>query len=230
MARKIRGGGVAALAAALVFGAMTGPARAEDPSKKTRKEQKEIGEAAAERTLYVGKLALFDAKQIALGNMALEKSQNPEVRAFAQKLVDDRRQHVSDLKTWADAKSIEVANIDLSQPGTATGGAGRTDESSAPPAMREGYNEKMKGVDERLDKAITEAEKDLDKLREKNGKDFDKAFLSHVADGSKKGQSLVKEGQQTYRSDGAFSALLSQTRQGIEREETQAKALEKHVR
>ncbi|WP_342378320.1 DUF4142 domain-containing protein [Myxococcus stipitatus] len=225
MARKIRGGGVAALAATLAFGAMTGTALAEDADKKVKKEQKEIGEAAAERTLYVGKLALFDAKQVALGNLALEKSQNPEVRAFAQKLVDARRQHMSDLRTWADAKSIEVANIDLTSPSSATGGSG-----SAPPAMQEGFDKKMEGVDERLNKAITEAEKDLDKLREKEGKDFDKAFLSRVADDGKKGQDLVKDGQKKYSSDAAFIALLSKTRQGIQSEETQAKDLEKLVR
>ncbi|AGC41927.1 hypothetical protein MYSTI_00577 [Myxococcus stipitatus DSM 14675] len=224
MARKIRGGGVAALAATLAFGAMTA-ALAEDADKKVKKEQKAVGEAAAERTLYVGKLVLFDAKQVALGNLALEKSQNPEVRAFAQKLVDERRQHMSDLRTWADDKSIEVANIDLSGPSSATGGSG-----SAPPAMQEGFDKKMEGVDERLNKAITEAEKDLDKLREKDGKDFDKAFLSRVADDGKKGQDLVKDGQKKYSSDAAFIALLSKTRQGIEREETQAKDLEKLMR
>src|SRR5687768_17001969 len=68
MVRRIRGGGVAALAAALVFGSMTGSALADD-AKKDRKEQKRIGESVAEKELYVGKLALFDAKQIALGNM-----------------------------------------------------------------------------------------------------------------------------------------------------------------
>ncbi|MCY0999032.1 DUF4142 domain-containing protein [Myxococcus sp. MISCRS1] len=220
MARRIRGGGVAALAAALVFGSMTGSALADD-AKKDRKEQKRIGEAVAEKELYVGKLALFDAKQIALGNLALEKTQDEQVRTFAQKLVDDHKQHLSGLKAWADSKQIEVATIDLNQPASGTGGSG---------AMQEGYDKKMEGVDERLNKAITEAEKDLDKLREKSGKDFDKDFLSRVADDGKKGQDMVADGMKKYETDAAFSELLRRTRQGIASNERQAKEMEKALR
>ncbi|NVJ22318.1 MULTISPECIES: DUF4142 domain-containing protein [Myxococcus] len=223
MARRILGGGGgAALAAALVFGSMTGTALAEDEAKKAHKEDKRIGEAAAEKELYVGKLALFDAKQIALGNMALEKTQDPKVRTFAQKLVTDHKQHLSDLKAWADSKSIEVATIDLSGP-PGTGGSGAT------PGMQEGYDKKMEGVDERLNKRITEAEKELDKLREKNGKEFDKDFLSRVADDGKRGQDLAKEGMDKYETDAAFSALLSKTRRGIASNEKMAKELEKTI-
>ncbi|MCP3064764.1 DUF4142 domain-containing protein [Myxococcus sp. K38C18041901] len=221
MARRNRGGGVAALAAALVFGSMTGSALA-DEAKKDHKEQKRIGEAAAEKELYVGKLALFDAKQIALGNLALEKTQDAKVRTFAQKLVDDHKRHLSGLKAWADSKQIEVATIDLSRPPqSGTGGSG---------AMQEGYDKKMEGVDERLNKAITEAEKDLDKLREKNGREFDKDFLSRVADDGKKGQDMVKDGMDKYRTDAAFSELLRGTREGIASNERQAKEMEKSFR
>lgn len=227
MVRRIRGGGVAALAAALMFGAMAGPAHAEDTAKRDQKEQERIGGVAAERQLYVGKLALLDAKQIALGNLALEKTQDPKVRQFAQKLVDDHKQHMSELKSWADSKSIEVSTIDLSSPPPATGGSG---ESGGTGSMQKGYDKKMEGVDERLNKAITEAEKDLDKLRAKNGKEFDRGFLSRVAEDDKKGKDLVKQGMDKYSSDATFSVLLVKTRQGIETNERHAKELEKSIR
>ncbi|MCP3101045.1 DUF4142 domain-containing protein [Myxococcus sp. K15C18031901] len=221
MARMNRGGGIAALAAALMFGPMMGgDALAND--KETHEEGKRIGAAAAERQKYVGKLALFDAKQIEMGNIALERTQNPEVRQFAQQLVDDRKQHLSDLRSWADSKSIEVSSVDLASPSTqGTGGSG---------GMQEGYDQEMKGTDKHLDKAIKEARKDLDKLRTKNGAAFDKAFMSQVVESDKQGREIVKDGMDKYKNDATFSALLSKTRQSLTANEGAAKALEKSLR
>ena len=219
MARMNRGGGIAALAAALVFGPMAGSVAV---ANETHKDGKRIGAAAAEREQYVGKLVLFDTKQIEMGNIALERSQNPEVRQFAQQLVDDRKQHLGDLRAWADSKSIEVATVNLAgPPSEGTGGSG---------AVRDGYDKKMEGADKRLEKEVKEARKDLDKLRSKNGAEFDKAFITQVVDSDKQGRDLAREGMDKYKNDATFSALLSKTRQSLESNEEAAKALKKGLR
>lgn len=220
MAGVRSGVGAAGLMAALVVGLLVGcSAHAEDSEKQERR----IGEAAADREEYVGQLVVFDAKQIALGELALEQSQDPQVRQFAKKLVADHRKHLKDLEAWAEQKRIEVAAVDLStQSEQGTGGSGSA-------GVQEGYEERMVGVDKRLDEAIVDAKEDLKELREKESGDFDKAFLSRVVDDQKDGKDLVGDGLDTYRADASFGLLLNHTYNQIEQTLERGKQVEKVV-
>lgn len=215
------GVGAANLMAALVVGLLVGcAAHAEDSEKQERR----IGEAAADREEYVGQLVVFDAKQIALGELALKQSQDPQVRQYAKKLVADHRKHMKDLETWAESKRIEVAAVDLSaspeQQGT--GGSGSA-------GVQEGYEERMVGVDKRLDEAVVDAKEDVKELQEKQGKDFDKAFISRVVDDQKDGQKLVGDGLDTYRADAAFGLLLNHTYNLMDQNLERGKQVEKLI-
>ncbi|NMO20356.1 DUF4142 domain-containing protein [Pyxidicoccus fallax] len=216
-----RGIGAVGLTAALMMGLLVGCAAHADDS---RKQERRIGEAAADRELYVGQLVLFDAKQIALGEMALQRSQNPQVRRFARQLVADHRKHLNDLRTWADTQSLEIAAIDLAGPageeGEGVGGSGSA-------GIQEGYEERMEGADQRLDEAIGDAQEDLNEVREKEGKEFDKAFISRVVEDQEKGLDFVGDGMDTYRADAAFGLLLNRTSNVIDRQVGRGKSLER---
>ena len=74
MAGVRSGVGAANLMAALVVGLLVGcAAHAEDSEKQERR----IGEAAADRTEFVGQLVVFDAKQIALGELGASNMSGP---------------------------------------------------------------------------------------------------------------------------------------------------------
>lgn len=213
----MRSSGIA-LAAVLGAGLLVGhEAHADDPQKQER----QIGEAAAERELYVGKLVLFDAKQIALGELALQRSKDPQVRRFARQLVQDHRKHLKALREWADNQSLQIAAVDLStSPEEGVGGSGTA-------GIEEGYEERMVGVDKRLDEAIGEAQRDVSEVREMEGKDFDKGFVSRVVDDQEDGRELLDEGLDTYRGDSAFSLLLNRTDNLADRHVQRGKDLEK---
>jgi len=219
----MRSGGVGAVGVttALVVGLLVGcVAHAEESQKRERR----IGEAAAERELYVSQLVLFDAKQIALGELALQRSEDPQVRRFAKQLVADHRAHLGDLRTWADSQALAIAAVDLS--GTpeeqGTGGSGSA-------GIQEGYEERRASVGRDLDEAIGDAQRDLNEVREKQGKDFDKAFISRVVDDQEQGQELVGDGLDTYRADAAFGLLLNRTGNLIDRHVERGKSVEKAI-
>jgi predicted outer membrane protein len=183
-----------ALAAAVVSGLLLGSgAYAGDSLKDAR----EIGKTAAEGKLYVDKLAVFNAKQIALGELALQQSEDPMVLKFARQLVQDHRQSQAELKSWAEKKSYELSSLDM----TGTGGSG----------IQIGYDEEMKGKDGRKYEAIRDAQKDVNELRKKDGKDFDKEFLSKVIKDQEKGKDLLGDGKDKYEKDAVFSSLLNKT-------------------
>lgn len=216
MAWMRRGG--AALAAWLVAGPLVGlDARADD----SRKQERRIGEAAAERELYVSELVLFDAKQIALGELALQRSKDPRVRSFARQLVQDHRKHLKSLRAWAESQSVEIASVELStRPEEGVGGSGSA-------GIEEGYEERIVGVDKELDEAISEAQEDVNEVREEKGKDFDEAFVSRVVEDQEEGRELVDEGLDTYRGDSGFSLLLNRTDNLAGRHVERGKELEK---
>lgn len=194
----IRGRKTAALAA-VVSGLLLGSgAYAGDAIKDAR----EIGKTAAEGKLYVDKLAVFNAKQIAMGELAIQQSEDPMVLKFARQLVQDHRQSQSELKTWADTKAYELSSIDMS----GTGGSG----------IQIGFDEAMKGKDGRKYEAIRDAQKDVNDLRKKEGKDFDKEFLSKVINDQEKGKELLGEGKDKYEKDAVFSSLLNKTNVTLE--------------
>lgn len=212
--------GVAGLVAALVVGLLVGcSAHAESAEKRER----EIGKAAAQREEYVGQLAIFDAKQVSLGELALERSQDPQVRQYAKKLVDDHRKHLEDLETWAQSKRIEIAAVDLSiSPEQGTGGSGSA-------GVQQGYEEHKQGADKKLDEAIDAAKKDVSALEQKQGKEFDKAFISRVVDDQEQGRKLVGDGLDEYRADATFGLLLNHTNNLVEQNLERGKQLEKVV-
>ncbi|QAT82130.1 hypothetical protein EJ065_0523 [Corallococcus coralloides] len=217
-----------AVTAAVVTGLMGFSAHAqEDMSEQQKQEMKQgkaVGEAAAKRVQYVGKLAVFNNRQIKLARLAEQQAADPQVKEFATKLREDHENSQSQLRNWAEQKKMQISALSdsdvTSEDQMGTGGSG----------VQEGYQEKMKGSGEKLGKAIDESNEEINKLQAKQGPEFDKAFLSRIAEDQKKGKDVLKEGRKEYKNDAGFLALLSDTERVVSGNETQAKELEKQMK
>ncbi|RKH73948.1 DUF4142 domain-containing protein [Corallococcus aberystwythensis] len=217
-----------AVTAAVVTGLMGFAAHADEGESKQDKEQmkqgKAVGEAAAKRVQYVGKLAVFNNRQIKMARLAEQQATDPQVKEFATKLREDHEKSQDSLRTWAEQKKMQVSALSdsdiTSEEQTGTGGSG----------VQEGYQEKMKGTGEKLGKAIDKTNEEMTRLQAKQGPEFDKAFLTRIAEDQKKGKDILKEGRKEYKNDAGFLALLSDTESVVASNETQAKELEKQLK
>lgn len=55
-------------------------------------------------------MAIADMAEITTGKLALSKSQNAEVRTFAQQMIDDHGKNLSELQTLAQQKGVSLPN------------------------------------------------------------------------------------------------------------------------
>ncbi|RKH47503.1 DUF4142 domain-containing protein [Corallococcus llansteffanensis] len=217
-----------ALTAAVMAGLMGFAAHAEDPMSKQEKHMekqgKEVGEAAAKRVTYVGKLAVFNNRQIKLATLAEEQATDPQVKQFATQLREDHEKNQEALRSWAKSKQLEISELsEGSMPSTGMGGSGAG-------GVQQGYDENMKKTREKLGKSVDETNAELEKLRAKQGPEFDKAFLSRISDDQKKGKDILKEGRKEYKNDATFLALLTDTESVVSSHEMQVKDLEKQLK
>ncbi|NOK33007.1 DUF4142 domain-containing protein [Corallococcus exercitus] len=217
-----------AVTAAVMTGLMGFAAHADDSKSKQEKQSMEhgkaVGEAAGKRVQYVGKLAVFNNRQIKLARLAEQQATDPQVKQFATKLREDHEKSQESLRSWAQQKKMEIGALSdsniTSEDQTGTGGSG----------VQEGYNKKMEGTGEKLGKAIDQTNEEMTKLQAKQGPEFDKAFLTRITADQKKGKEILKEGRKEYKNDASFLALLSDTERVVSGNETQAKELEKQMK
>ncbi|MDC0710088.1 DUF4142 domain-containing protein [Stigmatella sp. ncwal1] len=208
-----RGSGRKVLAVAALAALMVGStAVAKDEQKK---EGQRIGEAAAKSDAYLDQLVLFDSKQVAMGELALQRAYDKGVREFAQRLVQDHRQNRSDLMGWAYSKDIELMTVTLTTPMSGVGGSGGENR----------YDKDMQRADMHMDKDVMKAQMDLDKLGEKKGKDFDKAFLSQVLEDQEKGKKMLGKGEKKFEADPAFTSMIAKTDSLVMAHITEGKSL-----
>ncbi|WP_426756655.1 DUF4142 domain-containing protein [Myxococcus sp. Y35] len=202
MAGRLGSAGGAAVLAAMLGAA---PLAGLTPRAEAR-QARVTRDVLAERDLLLAQLALFDANAIASANLALEKSSNPQVRQLAMRMVDDHRQHLEDLKRWGGSPSMDIVVAELTQPRgeQGMGGSGGVDGGV-------GQSMPMQRADARLERSVGHAQQHLDVLREAQGPTFDKVFLKRVVEDQENGLRLVKQGQATYKNDGAFALMLDRT-------------------
>ena len=99
--------GLASLAA-LPLTAQTPP-----PAKPAGQSAKPAGAAAtgklsAADTRFVQEAAVGGMAEVSLGKLAAEKATNPNVKQFAQRMVDDHSKANDELKTYASQKSVTL--------------------------------------------------------------------------------------------------------------------------
>jgi predicted outer membrane protein len=188
----------------LVMALGMGAGCAHDEAKYARNQGEKVGQAFAEKVRFADQLAFLDQEQIALGQLAVERSSNPEVRRFAQLLIRDHENHLSDLRALADAQAFSLALVDLSTQDTATGGAGWE-------GAEKGADKGEKAYDKKTDKQVRKFIERRDELASRGGADFDRAFLDQVNEDQERGKELVEEGLDEYRGDTSLALLLGRT-------------------
>jgi putative membrane protein len=102
--------GVAAVTA--LFGLSL--AHAQDRSANTPNERTSSASSSSQSGVnkndreFMEDIAHANLAEIATGKMALEKSQNAEVKQFAQKMIDDHTKAQDELKQLADSKGVKL--------------------------------------------------------------------------------------------------------------------------
>jgi putative membrane protein len=192
----------------------------ESKYESARKTGKEVGEAVATKAQFVDQLSLLDKKEAALAELALRKSSTIEVRAFAQQLLENHKQHRASLEEYADASALRLATVEFSTKPVedGTGGAGMV-------GVTESTGERSSQYDEELDKKIEEFKSDLVGLAAKSGTEFDKAFLEQVRKDQERARELAEKGLKEYSDDASLALLLARSAPIYERHEEWAKEL-----
>ena len=159
---------------------------------------------AGEKVAYVDQLAQFDQRQIQLARLALENSDDLQVRQFARQLIGDHSQHLQMLRGWTEARAAEASAVT----GGGMGGGGTAGMEVTGPAMQ--------ALTGRIDNyELNAREEDVtslpqfSKLESKSGGDFDRAFLEQVQKDQEQAAKLTRSGTGKFSEDRVFASMLS---------------------
>src|SRR5687768_13436848 len=95
---------VAAVAAAALVGFATSPV-AQEAKKEVKKEKSAKGGPDAK---HAHQIAQSDLAEVQAGKMGVSKATSPEVKKFAQSMVDDHGKHLSELRSMAKTKGMQL--------------------------------------------------------------------------------------------------------------------------
>jgi predicted outer membrane protein len=177
---------------------------AHDEAKQARSRGERVGEAFAQKVRFADQLSLLNQEQITLAHLALQRSEDPEVRRFAQELIRDHQRNQEDLETLAESKDLTLANVELSTDELAIGGAGTE-------GAIEGMEKGEKKYNKKYDKQVMKFLEKRDELAGLSGREFDHAFLKQVTDDQDRGKELIEEGLDEYRDDTTLAVFLGRT-------------------
>jgi putative membrane protein len=188
-----------AAALAALFGLfLTGVLSAQD--ERRRGDDSPTGSDRLDAQTFVHKAAMGGMAEVKLGKLGMERASNPDVKRFAQMMVNDHSQ--------ANAKLIQLAtskNIPIDQDATAgrTGaGAGRTGAGRTGDTGRGDAAHDMK-----LDAKHQEKIDELSKLQ---GADFDKKFMECMLKDHKEAVSMFEKASRSL-TDTDLKNFASQT-------------------
>ncbi|WP_395831225.1 DUF4142 domain-containing protein [Archangium violaceum] len=191
---------------------------AHDEAKQARSRGEKVGEAFAEKVRYADQLSLLNQEQIVLGHLALQKSSEPEVQAFAQDLIRNHQKSQEDLQTLAQSKAFSLAAVDLSTQDLAIGGAGT---EGAMQGMEKGEEK----YDKKFDKQVNQFLERRNELAGLSGREFDRAFLQQVKKDQERGEELIDKGLKEYRDDTSLALLLTRTSPVIQAQQQRIETL-----
>ena len=208
--------------AGLVAAVGLGAGCAHDAAKQARSQGEQVGEALSQKVRFADQLSLLNQEQIALGELALQKSTNPQVKRFAQELIDDHKKNQDDLETLSRTKAFSVSTVDLAMENQAIGGAGAEGMEKGMEKGKEEYNKKY-------DKQVMKFLEKRDELLGLSGRDFDKTFLDEVAKGQDRGKELIEEGLDEYRDDTSLALFLGRTGPVLSGHQQQAETIKGYI-
>jgi putative membrane protein len=139
---------------------------------------------AQDDTPFITEAALSGIAEVSLSELAAEKSQDPDVKAFAVMIVQEHKEANAALKSLAESKNITLPNLNIQ--GTATGKA-----DSA------GQNNGSKRIETAADAApgtVMEINQNVKKLRSATGKQFDQQYIAMMVQDHQKAINLFEQG------------------------------------
>jgi putative membrane protein len=170
----------------------TAPSRRSDDSLSTSTSTRDSSASALKRAdkRFITKVAEGSAKEVAIAQLAVQKSSNPQVKSYAQQLVNDHRQLNSELLQLAQSKGVSVelpewvrSSGDSSMSvSNAASARTTTSESSSPAASEAPANMNVAST---TDHELT-SDRHYRNLARRSGADFDKAFVDMMVDDHKK--------------------------------------------
>ena len=199
---------------------------AHDETTQARIRGEKVGQALAEKVRFADQLSLLNQQQIALGHLALRKSEDPEVRRFAQELIRDHQKNQDDLETLAESKAFSLASVDLSMEDSAIGGAG---SEGVAEGVEKGMEKGQEKYNKKYDKQVMKFLEKRDELAGLSGREFDQAFLDEVGDGQDRGKELIEEGLDEYRDDTTLALFLGRTAPVFSSHQQRAATLEGYL-
>ncbi len=177
---------------------------AHDEAKQARSRGEKVGLALAEKVRFADQLSLLNQEQIALAHLALQRSEDPGVRRFAQELIRDHQRNQDDLETLAESKAFSLAVVDLATEDMAIGGAGVE-------GAMEGLEKDQEKYSKKYDKQVEKFLERREELAGLWGHEFDKAFLDQVKKDQKLGAKLIDDGLDEYRDDTTLAVFLGRS-------------------
>ena len=166
---------------------------------------------------FIHSAAMTNGMEVESGQLAQEKAQSAEVKAFARRMVDDHSKAMEQLKTLADGKKVELPMMqDMNKNLVATDNAGSTtkpdDESkygsqsrpgrditgndAAGSASNTGNTPQSSGTTQSAtgdnQKYVSHQNK-LNKLRQRTGADFDREYMKMMVEDHGKAITLFEK-------------------------------------
>lgn len=189
---------VTAFGLAVLFGA---PAMAAEGAGAAKEPSESLNKQAS----IANELALYDQQATAIADMAIERSQTPQVVEYARSMKVAHEKNLTALRTWAVSKKVEIASIDLKVPPRGTGGAGMSAEE------KKAFDEKLSKYGSELREDAKEAQDDIFDLAKAPSGSFDTKFLSMAAELQEDQVDQAKEAQAKFAADKTFASLMSDT-------------------
>lgn len=210
------------LGGALLLAPMT-PALAQAPRDSMSQSARKVQQAASQKLKYIGQVIRLDETQIALGRIALTRSDNVRVHRLAQTMIDTHTRHLQSLGAWARARAQELRVSEGLQPSQGVGGAGMagTEDGMQPPDQGTGgagVDTGLAGLAGTMEAYAQRAEQHravmtdrFADLMKETGNRFDRDWVKAVRDTQNDGMSLIRDGVDRYASDASFASLLTRT-------------------
>lgn len=214
-------------------------------------------DASPESKKFLQKAAKSGVKEVHLSRIAAERSQNPAVRDYAEMLVSDHHQANARLTALARSRGVEIPSAGMTgtqaakysmvpgkqttgntgapaaTPPTVTGGqAGAQAPAGGSASARTSPDTRTAAApandDVMLNDAMREAEKEAQKLADKSGAEFDRAYVECMIKDHKDTIALFeKAGERT--DDPEISSFAQATLPKLRAHLSQAESLQRQV-
>jgi len=185
------------------------------PGTETQTQTGKAGQLSRGDEKFIKDACRGGKMEVQMGNLGVQRAQNPQVKEFAQGLIDDHTKANSELKQLAMSKGLTVSESDSIAEGTDTTDADRT-------RVRE------RGETDQDAKGGHKEHTGLKKLEALSGADFDREFVRMAVKDHEKDISEFEKASQKVE-DSEVKAFAAKTLPTLREHLQQAKSLQSEI-